>query len=88
MYTGLKQLRELDPEHYRSDTLTLNYNAEEGLEAAIIRLCDESEELVRNKSTVILVLSDRQIDKRLLVIPAAMAVGAVHKRLVDKQLTL
>ena len=23
MYTGLKQLRELDPDHYRSDTLTL-----------------------------------------------------------------
>jgi glutamate synthase (NADPH/NADH) large chain len=86
MYTGLKQLRELDPEHYRSDTLTLNYDPVEGLEAAIKRLCDESQELVRNKNTVILVLSDRQIHKGLLVIPAAMAVGAVHKRLVDQQL--
>ncbi len=86
MYTGLKQLRELDPEHYRSDTLTLTYDSDEGLEAAIIRLCDEAEDLVSNKSTVILVLSDRQIHKGLLVIPAAMAVGAVQKRLVDKQL--
>ncbi len=86
MYTGLKQLRELDPEHYRSDTLTLNYDPEEGLKAAILRLCDEAEDLVRNKHTVILVLSDRQIHPGLLPIPAPMAVGAVQKRLVEKQL--
>lgn len=86
MYTGLKQLRELDPKHYRSDTLTLNYDPEEGLEAAIRRLCDEAEDLVRNKDTVILVLSDRQIHPGLLPIPAAMAVGAVQKRLVDEGL--
>lgn len=86
MYTGLKQLRELDPEHYRSDTLTLNYDPEEGLKAAVIRLCDEAEDLVRNKHTVILVLSDRQIYQGLLSMPAAMAVGAVQKRLVDQQL--
>ena len=86
MYTGLKQLRELDPKHYRSDTLTLNYDPEEGLENAIRRLCNEAEELVRDKNTVILVLSDRQVHKGLLPIPAAMAVGAVQKRLVDAQL--
>ena len=86
MYTGLKQLRELDPEHYRSDTLTLNYDPEEGLEAAIKRLCDEAEDLVKNHKTVILVLSDRQISKGLLPIPSAMAVGAVQKRLVDEDL--
>ena len=86
MATDFKQIRELDPQHYRSDTLTLNYDAEEGLEAAVNRLCDEAEELVRNNNTVILVLSDRQIHKGLLPIPAAMAVGAVQKRLVDQQL--
>ncbi|WP_286233600.1 glutamate synthase large subunit [Thalassotalea sediminis] len=86
MYTGLKQLRELDPEHYRSDTLSLNYDVNEGLATAIKRLCDEAVELVRNKNTVILVLSDRQIQKGFLPIPAAMAVGAVQKRLVDEQL--
>ncbi|MEY8253235.1 MAG: glutamate synthase central domain-containing protein, partial [Colwellia sp.] len=86
MYTGLKQLRELDPKHYRSDTLSLNYDVDEGLEAAIIRLCDQAEDLVRNNNTVILVLSDRNIEPGLLVVPAAMAVGAVQKRLVDQQL--
>ena len=86
MYTGLKQLRELDPVHYRSDTLTLTYECDEGLEAAIIRLCNEATDLVRNENTVILVLSDRQIHQGLLVIPAAMAVGAVQSRLVEEQL--
>ena len=86
MYTGLKQLRELDPEHYRSDTLSLNYGSAEGLKAAIIRLCDQAEDLVRSNNTVILVLSDRHIEPGLLVVPAAMAVGAVQKRLVDQQL--
>jgi glutamate synthase (NADPH/NADH) large chain len=86
MYTGLKQLRELDPEHYRSDTLTLSYEEEEGLEAAIRRLCDEADSLVRNSATVILILSDRDIKPGLLVVPAAMAVGAIQKRLVDQQL--
>ena len=86
MYTGFKQLRELDQKNYRSDTLTLNYDPDEGLEAAIKRLCDEAEELVREKNTVILVLSDRQIHPGLVPIPAAMAVGAVQKRLVEQQL--
>jgi len=86
MYTGLKQLRELDQNHYRSDTLTLNYDPEEGLQQALIRLCNEAEDLVRNHNTVILILSDRQIHSGLLPIPAAMAVGAVQKRLVDQQL--
>ena len=86
MYTGLKQLRELDQAHYRSDTLTLHYDPSEGLEAAVSRLCDEAVELVRDKNTVILVLSDRQIHQGLLPIPAAMAVGAVQKRLVEEQL--
>ncbi len=86
MYTGLKQLRDQDPEHYRSDTLTLCYDVKEGLEAAIKRLCNEAVDLVRNSGTVILVLSDRNIQRGLLVVPAAMAVGAVQKRLVEEQL--
>ena len=86
MYTGIQQLRELDPKHYRSDTLQLNYNKSSGLKSAIEQLCDTAERLVRDESTVILVLSDRNIQKDMLPIPAAMAVGAVQKRLVEKQL--
>ncbi|WNC69284.1 glutamate synthase large subunit [Thalassotalea nanhaiensis] len=86
MYTGIKQLREFDPEHYHSETIDLNYCPSEGLQQAIERICDESESLVRDKNTVILILSDREIAKDKLPIPAAMAVGAVQKRLVDQQL--
>ncbi|WNC71655.1 glutamate synthase large subunit [Thalassotalea psychrophila] len=86
MYTGIKQLREFDPEHYHSETICLNYSASEGLQQAIERICDESESLVRDKNTVILILSDREIAKDKLPIPAAMAVGAVQKRLVDQNL--
>ncbi|QDP02391.1 glutamate synthase large subunit [Thalassotalea sp. PS06] len=85
MYTGIKQLRELEAEHYRSHTICLNYSPEEGLENAIRRVCDEAVELVRN-DTVILILSDRKVSKDKLPIPAAMAVGAVQQRLVDEQL--
>jgi glutamate synthase (NADPH/NADH) large chain len=41
---------------------------------------------VRHSRTVILVLSDKHIERGKLIIPAAMAVGAVQKRLVDEQL--
>ncbi len=86
MYSGLKQLLELDPENYRSETMPLNYEPSIGLEAAIKQLCDNAVKTVRENNTVILVLSDRNIAKGLVPIPAAMAVGAVQKRLVDEQL--
>ncbi|WP_448567054.1 glutamate synthase large subunit [Thalassotalea ganghwensis] len=86
MYTGLKQLRELDPEHYRSETLSLHYQADVGLKQAIINLCQEAETSIKDRNTVILVLSDRNIDKGLLTIPAAMAVGAVQQHLVNNRL--
>ncbi|OUS23869.1 glutamate synthase large subunit [Thalassotalea sp. 42_200_T64] len=86
MYTGIKQLREFNPESYRSDTIGLNYAPAEGLEAAITRVCDVAVDLVRNSNTVILILSDREIAKNTLPIPAAMAVGAVQQRLVNENL--
>jgi glutamate synthase (NADPH/NADH) large chain len=87
MYTSLKQLKELDQAHYRSDIISLNYDPKkEGLKEAILRVCNQAEQLVREQNTVILILSDRNISPDLIPIPAAMAVGAVQKRLVDAQL--
>jgi glutamate synthase (NADPH/NADH) large chain len=48
-------------------------------------LCDKAEQMVRN-GTVLLVLSDRNIAKDRLPVPAPMAVGAIQTRLVDKSL--
>ncbi|MDG2394013.1 MAG: glutamate synthase large subunit [Thalassotalea sp.] len=86
MYTGMKQLLELDPINYRCETINLNYDVSEGLEAAVKRVCEEAVATVRDDNTVILILSDRQIDKNKLPIPAAMAVGAVQHRLVIENL--
>ncbi|MDT0629036.1 glutamate synthase large subunit [Alteromonas sp. W364] len=86
MYTDLKQLKELDDEHYHHEIIPLNYSLAEGLSNAIQRICDEVEEAVRERSAVFVVLSDRDIEANMLPVPAAMAVGAVQRRLVDNAL--
>ena len=48
-------------------------------------LCDKAEKMVRS-GTVLLVLSDRNIAKDRLPVPAPMAVGAIQTRLVDQSL--
>ncbi|MDN3653363.1 glutamate synthase large subunit [Thalassotalea ponticola] len=86
MYTGIKQLREYDDKHYRCETISLNYSPAEGLQNAICRVANDAVKLVRDQRAVIIILSDRDISKEQLPIPAAMAVGAVQKRLVDENL--
>ncbi len=86
MYTDLKQLREFDPEHYYSEIIDINYQPEEGLKAAIKRICQEAEYVVNQKNAAFVILSDRNIKQNKLPIPAAMAVGAVHAHLVQKGL--
>ncbi|AWL12975.1 Glutamate synthase (NADPH) [Saliniradius amylolyticus] len=86
MYTDLKQLREFDPEYYYSEVIELNYRPDEGLKAAIERICNEAEYLVKQKNAAFVVLSDRNIKPDRIPIPAPMAVGAVQRRLVEKAL--
>lgn len=86
LYTDLKQLREFAPEYYYSEVIDLNYAPEEGLKAALKRVCDEAEYLVRQKKAAFVILSDRKIKANRLPIPAPMAVGAVQRRLVEKAL--
>ncbi|MBC3765225.1 glutamate synthase large subunit [Neptunicella marina] len=86
VYTDLKQLRKFDPEYYYSEFVDLNYKPEEGLKNAIKRVCDEAEHLVSHKKAAFVILTDRQIKPNLIPIPAAMAVGAVQRRLVDRGL--
>ncbi|MCU7555460.1 glutamate synthase large subunit [Alteromonas sp. ASW11-19] len=86
MYTDLKQLREFNPDNYYSEVVELQYAQEEGLKKAIERICNEVEYLVKQKRAAFVVLSDRNIKPNRLTVPAAMAVGAVQRRLVDKAL--
>ncbi len=85
LYSDLQQLLELDEEHYRSTIIDLNYPPEEGLRDAIERICNEAQQAAQ-EGTVLLVLSDRNISRETLPIPAAMAVGAVQTRLVENNL--
>ncbi|MAD17000.1 MAG: glutamate synthase large subunit [Alteromonadaceae bacterium] len=86
IYTDLKQLREYNAEHYYSEVVDLNYKPEEGLKKAISRICNEVEYLVKTKRAAFVILSDRNVKANRLTIPAAMAVGAVQRRLIDKSL--
>ncbi|WP_299018983.1 glutamate synthase large subunit [uncultured Photobacterium sp.] len=86
LYSDLVQLLELDSQYYRNSIIDINYDPrEKNLKQAITDLADQAERLVRN-GTVLVVLSDRGINPDTLPIPAAMAVGAVQTRLVDKNL--
>ncbi len=65
--------------------ISLNFKPEEGLEAAILRICEEAKAAAK-AGTVLLILSDRDVSADSLPIPAAMAVGAVQRTLVDNNL--
>ncbi|MGF1752473.1 glutamate synthase large subunit [Vibrio makurazakiensis] len=86
LYSDMKQLLELSQKHYRHSVLDINYDPNTtDLEQAILDLCDLAVEEVK-AGTVLVVLSDKNLEKGKLPIPAAMAVGAVQTRLVDTNL--
>ena len=70
---------------FQSTTINLTYDQATGLEQSIVNVCDQAEEAARS-GKVLICLSDRHIDQGLLPIPAAMATGAVHHRLIAKGL--
>jgi glutamate synthase (NADPH/NADH) large chain len=85
VYSDLQQLLQLDQKHYRQVTFDLNYSRDLGLQQAIEELCHMARKAVE-EGAVLLILSDRNITPETLPIPAAMAVGAVQRVLVDNQL--
>lgn len=87
MYTDLKQLKEFDQEHYRTETFALCYNASQfSLQQAIESLCKKVAHSVKEHQTVIVILSDKNPTQEQLVIPAPLALGAVQEVLVSSQL--
>jgi len=61
--------------------LDLNYTAEEGLRAALLRLCAEAENAARD-GIHLLILTDRRPRRDHLLVHALLATGAVHRHLV------
>ena len=87
MYTDLDQLKEFDQEHYRTETVSILYDPEQSdLKSAIETVCEKAVYAAKEQNSVIVILSDRAIEKGLVPIPAAMAVGAVQKTLVENNL--
>ena len=76
-----RKLLELDQRWYRNQVFSLNYDPDEGLQSALKRLSEEVSESVAG-GAVIIVLTDRDIDRNKLPMHAALATGAVHQRLI------
>ncbi len=80
----LQIISQTDPS-YQSEMLDLQFDASLGLHKAVLKLCDRAEATVRSGKTFI-VLNDRQIERGKLPIPALLATGAVHHRLIQQGL--
>ena len=59
----------------------------EGLERALVRLCDDAAYHVE-EGAVLLILSDRAVDAGRAPIPMVLAVGAVHQELIRRGLRM
>jgi glutamate synthase (NADPH/NADH) large chain len=73
-----------DPD-YASHRISLNYIPGNGLRAAVESVCEQAIQAAKNGKSV-LVLSDRNISADTLTIPALLATGAVHHRLIREGL--
>lgn len=86
LYSDMQQLLQLSQKHYRHVILSMHYDPNhQDLEQAIKAVCDSTEQKVR-EGAVLIILSDKDLEKGKLPIPAAMVVGAVQTRLADTDL--
>ncbi|HRA90934.1 MAG TPA: glutamate synthase large subunit, partial [Acinetobacter sp.] len=80
----MQQLRDVEKqrEGYGVADIDLNYAENEGLQAAITRICEEAAQAVRDGKTLI-VLTDKKFRQGYLPANSAMATGAVHHYLIQ-----
>jgi glutamate synthase (NADPH/NADH) large chain len=76
-----RRLLELSPKWYRHQVFNLNYSLDSDLETELKRLCTEVSAAVAD-GVVIVVLTDRYVSRDKIPMHAALAVGAVHQRLI------
>ncbi len=81
----LRQIMGLEDSGVSNEFIDLQYDAHVDLKTAILAVCDRAEAAVRN-GKLVLVLSDRYLVEGKLPIPALLATGAVHHRLVKNGL--
>jgi glutamate synthase (NADPH/NADH) large chain len=76
-----RRLLELSPKWYRHQVFNLNYSLDSDLETELRKLSDEAAAAVAD-GVVIVVLTDRHVSRDTVPMHAALAVGAVHQRLI------
>jgi len=84
----IRRIHDLVGDKFRTSTLDMTYPAEDGapgMEPAIDRLCAEAHRAVLNGYNI-LILSDRQVSRQRIAIPALLATAAVHHHLIRKGL--
>ncbi|MCP3027279.1 glutamate synthase large subunit [Halobacillus sp. A5] len=78
----LESLRHQDIEGFKSQTLSILFEAKENsMEAALEELFAKADEEV-NKGTTLLILSDRGVNSQNAAIPALLAVSGLHHHLI------
>jgi glutamate synthase (NADPH) large chain len=77
----LRQVLSMQPFAAAHRVVDLNFSVEEGLEAALRRICGEAEEAVRD-GVIFLLLSDRYPQRDKPMLHALLATGAVHQHLI------
>jgi glutamate synthase (NADPH/NADH) large chain len=80
-----RTLLEMDEAEFAHQKIDLNYPVEVSLAEAIEDICSRAVEAI-NSGRLILVLSDRDIDRNKLPVHALLATGAVHHRLIREGL--
>ncbi len=82
----LERLMRIDDRDFRAFNVPIGFNpkrGEEGLSAAIERVCRDSEAYALERSKAIIVLNDAELDENLMPIPALLAVSAVNQHLAS-----
>ena len=88
--TQLALLRNFEDTHFRTHTLSTTFDTTQGvdaLEAALNRLDNEAAQAVANGATL-LVLSDQDASATRAPIPMLIAVGSVHRSLIQRGLRM
>ena len=81
----LEKIKNVTLEGFRSVTIPILFpvsEGEKGLESAMQRIFDKADRAI-NKGANILVLSDREINKNNVAIPALLAVAGLHHHLIE-----
>ena len=80
----LERIRSIQKNSFKTKTISILFEREDMIKA-LDRICEETEEAIREGYTFI-ILSDRGVDDKRIALPALLAVGAVHHHLIKKAL--